>query len=358
MQIGQVIREYRKRKELTQEEMASRLGVTAPAVNKWENGNSYPDITLLAPIARLLEVSLDELLSFRRELSKEEINNIVYELDSKLKSSTYEEAFRWAGEVLTQYGNCYELILSVAVVLDAWQMTRKIRESGETESAGPAEGELGNYEDCINRWYIRVLESEDEDIRVRAADALFGFYQRKEQYEKAEEYLAYFSKQSPERKRKQAVIYSKTGRRKEAYKAYEEILFSGYQTMSIVLHGIYMLAIEDENMEKVRLTVEKQKELARAFDMGAYYEASSELELEVLEKNADAVIETVEKMLSSVEEITNFRNSPLYEHLTFKPVREEFLSEIKRNLQNGFRDEETFGFLKDNQRWQELVGDL
>lgn len=38
MQIGEVIRTYRKSKNMTQEEMANRLGVTAPAVNKWENG--------------------------------------------------------------------------------------------------------------------------------------------------------------------------------------------------------------------------------------------------------------------------------------------------------------------------------
>lgn len=40
MQLGEVIRKYRKRKNMTQEEMAFRLGVTAPAVNKWENGGS------------------------------------------------------------------------------------------------------------------------------------------------------------------------------------------------------------------------------------------------------------------------------------------------------------------------------
>lgn len=40
MQIGEIIRKYRKSKNMTQEEMASRLGVTAPAVNKWENGGS------------------------------------------------------------------------------------------------------------------------------------------------------------------------------------------------------------------------------------------------------------------------------------------------------------------------------
>ena len=62
MQLGQVIRKYRKIKNMTQEEMAVRLRVTAPAVNKWENGNSLPDIMLLAPIARLLGITTDELL--------------------------------------------------------------------------------------------------------------------------------------------------------------------------------------------------------------------------------------------------------------------------------------------------------
>ena len=41
MQLGEVIRKYRKEKNLTQEEMAKRLGVTAPVVNTWENGGFY-----------------------------------------------------------------------------------------------------------------------------------------------------------------------------------------------------------------------------------------------------------------------------------------------------------------------------
>ena len=50
MQIGEVIRKYRKEAGITQEEMAKRLGVTTPAVNKWENNNTQPDIALLSPI--------------------------------------------------------------------------------------------------------------------------------------------------------------------------------------------------------------------------------------------------------------------------------------------------------------------
>lgn len=79
MRVGNVIRKYRKDKNLTQEEMAKRLGVTAPAVNKWENGYSLPDISLLSPIARLLNISIDTLLSHEKELSDAEANRLVEE---------------------------------------------------------------------------------------------------------------------------------------------------------------------------------------------------------------------------------------------------------------------------------------
>ena len=46
MDIGVVIKKYRKEAGMTQEEIANRLGVTTPAVNKWENSNSKPDIEL------------------------------------------------------------------------------------------------------------------------------------------------------------------------------------------------------------------------------------------------------------------------------------------------------------------------
>lgn len=124
MSLGKVIRKYRKMRNLTQEEMAGRLGVTAPAVNKWENENSYPDITLLAPIARLLNISLDTLLSYREDLTAEEINEIVREADLKLKKESYDEAFRWAKKILEQYPNCEQLILDIAIIFDAQRIVQ------------------------------------------------------------------------------------------------------------------------------------------------------------------------------------------------------------------------------------------
>ena len=96
MKIGQVIRKYRIEAGLTQKEMANRLGVTTPAVNKWEKGSSNPDIELLAPIARLLHISLDTLMSFHEELSTTEINELIHQLDAMLEIEEYENAFAWA----------------------------------------------------------------------------------------------------------------------------------------------------------------------------------------------------------------------------------------------------------------------
>ena len=203
---------------------------------------------------------------------------------------------------------------------------------------------------------VRALDSEDESIRTRAADSLFGFYSRKGQYEKAEEYLSYYSVQNPDRKRKQADIYAKTGRVEEAYKAYEELLFFQYGTTSLTLNSIYMLAVQEKYMEKAHMMVEKQGELAKLFEMGKYHEIAGELELAVAEKDADATIECMKKILSSVDNIYDFRSSPLYEHMSFQDPREEFIAELKSKLADGFRDEEAYGFLKNDKRWRKLVG--
>ena len=345
MQIGEVIRKNRKSKNMTQEEMANRLGVTAPAVNKWENGNSYPDIMLLCPIARLLGVTLDTLLSFREELTEEEINHLIYEADRKLQNETFEEAFQWAKRKLEEYPNCAPLIYRMALMFDAWRLAKKL----------PV---LENFEEFIYDCYVRALQSDQEDLRNSAADSLFGYYVRKEQYEKAETYLSYFSRRDPERKRKQAVIYGKTGRTDEAYQAYEELLLSSYQYVSMELHGIYMLAMEEGNQEKARILVEKQKSLADIFEMGEYQGVSCALDLATAEKDADTVIEIMEKMLANVKNICGWVESPLYEHLAFKAPQEDFLAEIKKNLQSRFQDEKVYGFLKTDKRWQELVKEI
>ncbi|MGN0721198.1 MAG: helix-turn-helix domain-containing protein [Anaerovoracaceae bacterium] len=63
---GKLIQEMRKEKELTQMSLADKLGVTDRAVSKWERGKSFPDVSMLRPLAEVLDVSVSELLDGER----------------------------------------------------------------------------------------------------------------------------------------------------------------------------------------------------------------------------------------------------------------------------------------------------
>lgn len=60
---GAVIRKLRENKKLTQEELAAKIYVSSKAVSKWERGQGFPDISLLEPLAKALDISVIELLS-------------------------------------------------------------------------------------------------------------------------------------------------------------------------------------------------------------------------------------------------------------------------------------------------------
>ena len=60
--FGKRLRELRMQHSLSQEALAQKLGVTAQAVSKWENGKSYPDFPIIVPMAQLFRVSTDQLM--------------------------------------------------------------------------------------------------------------------------------------------------------------------------------------------------------------------------------------------------------------------------------------------------------
>ena len=342
MQIGNVIRKYRKDKNFTQDEMAKRLGVTAPAVNKWENGNTLPDVSLLSPIARLLNISTDVLLSHEKELSDAEANRIVEEANARIKAEPFDEVFQWMKQCLEEYPNCHYLTLWMARMLDSQRLMLGIPDAEK-------------YDSYILSCYKRVLDSDNEGIKSGAAEALYYFYFNNEQYEQAENYLAYFSQENPERKRKKGMIYSKTGRNNEAHKAYEELLYAGYQSLNMTMQNIHVLLLEEIDYDKAHMIVDKIQKLARLFEFGEFHEISPALELAILEKNVEKTLLIMERMLANLESISAFTKSPLYSHMDFKEVREEYLSEIREDLIKGFRDEETYPYLKENPRWIKLL---
>lgn len=79
--IGETICQYRQLRKLTQEEFASRIGVTAQAVSKWERGNGLPDVSILSGICKVLGISANSLIGVEEKVV--ENGNVVAEREIK-----------------------------------------------------------------------------------------------------------------------------------------------------------------------------------------------------------------------------------------------------------------------------------
>ena len=87
--IGDTISKMRQNKNMTQEEFASRLGVTPQAVSRWERGNSLPDISLIKGICDVLSISANTLLGI--EVEHKVIENNDMGMEKEIRSNMFAE---------------------------------------------------------------------------------------------------------------------------------------------------------------------------------------------------------------------------------------------------------------------------
>ena len=339
MNINEVIRKYRKEKNMTQEEMANRLGVSTPAVNKWESGASMPDISLLAPIARLLGVSLDELLSFNESLSEVEERNIITEVNLLLNTQPIEVGFKKITDTVKEYPNAENLILSLVTIF-----------AGRCMILGADEQK--QYEGWIHSTYKTLEGSNSEFIRRRAADGLYAFYIARKQYAEAEECLEYYSIDDPDRKRKLATILYGTGRYDEAYKTLEELLFYDYQHVSVGFHELFTVAMKTGDPDKAKKVVEKSSDLAKLFEMGEYHENANRLEYAAAVKDAGETLRLMDVLLSKTGTLMDYTKSDLYEHMDFNPMPLTFAEMMINNQLKQFLEDDSYEFVKESEGWE------
>ncbi|MBQ2727451.1 MAG: helix-turn-helix transcriptional regulator [Clostridia bacterium] len=166
LNIGTSIRRLRRERDVTQEELANAIGVTAQAVSKWEREEGYPDITILPEIARFFGVSLDTVCGMDEEREKAEIEKIIRE--AKGDCGEVAEAMRRG---LERFPQSFELKAELAYHL-----------IGCT-----AENYRKNLEESI-RLHEEILERcTDQAIRSSAIANICTAYERAGYHDKAVE---------------------------------------------------------------------------------------------------------------------------------------------------------------------------
>lgn len=122
LNIGMKIAELRKAKGMTQEQLASALGISAPAVSKWETENSYQDITMLCPLARILGTNVDTLLEYEEVLSEEKVMVYTSEIIELEKNKEVMLADEKLQNLLHRYPNSIPLKFQAVSLLTIFQV--------------------------------------------------------------------------------------------------------------------------------------------------------------------------------------------------------------------------------------------
>ncbi len=209
IQIGTRISERRKAIGITQEELANHLGVSKPAVSKWESGQSYPDILLLPELAAYFNISIDELVGYEPQMTKEEVRKLYRRLADAFTREPFDRVHAECGTYLKKYYSCYELQFQMGLLLlnhmslaghpeKTTEVTAQVLEIFKRVGRSSEDVHLAKQSVHLQALCCLSLEQPDEALRLlenmkepamNTDSLLVKAYQMKGDMDKALEYL-------------------------------------------------------------------------------------------------------------------------------------------------------------------------
>ncbi len=341
MKINEIIRIKRLEKGCTQEQIASLLGVSAPAVNKWEKAVSYPDITLLPALARLLDTDLNTLLSFQDDLTIEEVHSFLNELISAADTKGIDCAFAMASDKLYEYPSCDILLLNTALTLESLILTDKDKNP--------------EYMDSIQEMYERASKSCDSQVSSHAKAMLISKYIGKKEFDTAGRLLDELPEATISKKQLQSTLYLKQGKWDQAAQLIEGKILSAISEVQSSLLTLVEIAAEESRLSDARQLTDIAKQTASLFDLWKYNIHIADFQLAVVQKDTSGCLEALKQMLPALEQGWKPAHSPLYKHLSFKEttVGQRFLTGILNDLEDP--DNHMYDFLREDAEIQELL---
>lgn len=115
--IAKVLVKMRKQKGITQDELANFIGVSKASVSKWETEQSYPDVTFLPQLASYFNISVDELIDYQPQMTKEDIGKLYKRLAADFTAKPFDAVLAECREIIKKYYSCFPLLLEMGILL-------------------------------------------------------------------------------------------------------------------------------------------------------------------------------------------------------------------------------------------------
>lgn len=304
MPMNTVIRDRRKALGLTQEQVAQALGVTAPAVNKWESGATAPDISLLPPLARLLQVDLNALFCFGEGLTEQEINQFTLQLNAEREKRGFAASFALGLAKTREYPACGQLLHQVALSLE-----------GMLLFSGLGEAEKQPYADQIFALYQQAARCGGK-TRDASLFMLTSGYIRRGEYARAQQTLSLLpAPNALDRRQLQAQLLLAQEKTAEAAKIFEYKLLNCLSELQGALMNLMTIAAKEGSEQDARQLAGLCRQTAELFGLSRYVALSPAFLAAADRQDTAACLPLLREMLAAAEELWIPPDSAPFRHV-------------------------------------------
>lgn len=162
MTLNESIRALRRERNMTQEQLAEAMNVSAAAVSKWENGQSIPDIAVLTALADFFEVSLDALVGYTMQPCRR--SEAVERIGRLSRQKRYQEAIAEAKEALRRYPNHFGVLYAAGRMYGFYGLEHREQEALRTAIS------------LMERAMALISQNTDPTLRVENLWTNMGMY--------------------------------------------------------------------------------------------------------------------------------------------------------------------------------------
>lgn len=347
LKIGSKIAEFRKAKGMTQEQLALALGISAPAVSKWETDNSYPDITLLCPLARALDTNVDTLLEYDEVMTEEKVKAYTNEIIKIERNGDVLLANEKLQKLLCQYPNSVSMKFHAVTLITSFQVMHP--ECTETQR--------NEWEKQKKKLLEEIYESKNPAYMNNAISALAVLAIQNNELDRAETLLKQLPENIGDITHFWVQIYLRRGNNDKALELLQKRMFSLANQILMYLSLMIEKVQTDDNkaLELCRI----YKKIEETFEMKG---KSSELVYALVynragyeDKATDSIIRYLESCITDETVIPN----PILFSPTIKFKQDNSSKKMRKEMiLRGLSEDETFSKICENEDVKRLIEKL
>lgn len=343
LDMGKVITAKRKEKSWTQEQLAQAVGVSTPAVSKWETGATYPDITLLPPIARALNTTVDELFSYQNELSDNEVSGFTQKATSLYEAEGFDAGWKYCQKLLQEFPNSIPLKFYLGNLFQSF-MIMKIDLGKE---------DIQSYYRQAAILYEEVLLSGYPKFTYHATLILVGFYTMLNELDRAEELLDSLPKLKTDPDFLYPSIYALRGKNEEAMKLTQENIRRYVSRVSQGLSLLGAFAREQEDMDKACTLAQINLEITKLLGISREIAYADMIKIMVARGDKQAALTYLEEYTQHILELScDYAKSPVFNRVTEKFQDPSY---VKKVLAQSILIDKEYTPLKEEPRYLQIV---